>query len=106
MELPTLGGVNIRKIGELKGIEGNSGLPSLIQDDAEEKRSILQRLIEYRKRNGLGCLDKMAEKTAHFKADRLSAETLRMIITGDAPKMGIYVWKKISKALDALESTP
>lgn len=106
MELPPLCGVDIRTTGNQEGFEANSDPPSLIQGDAEVKRCTLHRLNEYRKRNGLGCLEKVAEKTAHFRADRLSAETLRMIITGDAPKMDISEWKKISKALDALENIP
>lgn len=103
MELPPLGDVEVEATGKQDAFESNSGLPSLIQGDAAVKRVILQRLSDYRKGNGLGCLEKVAEKTAHFKADRLSAEMLRMIITGDAPKMDMAEWKKIGKALDALE---
>lgn len=103
MELPPLGDVEVEATEKQEAFVTNSGPPSLIQADATVKRAILQRLSDYRKENGLGCLEKIAEKTAHFMADRLSAETLRMIITGDAPKMDIAEWEKIGKALDALE---
>lgn len=103
MELPPLGGVAVEAAGKQEALTSNTSPPSLIQDDAVVKRAIFQRLTDYRKKNGLGCLEKVAEKTAHFKAERLSTEALRMVITGDAPKMGMAEWEKISKALDALE---
>lgn len=104
MELPPQGGAEFETTGKQEALAVNSDPPSLIQDDAAKKRAILQRLNDYRKGNGLGCLEKVSEKTAHFKTDRLSAETLRMIITGDVPRMSMDEWEKIARALDALES--
>lgn len=73
------------------------------QAQAEEKRAIVQRLKDYRSANGRGCLEKVSEKTAHRKESRISADTLRDIAADCAPKMGLTEWRKISKALDALE---
>lgn len=104
MELPPLSAEKVEAAGKQEALAANSDPPSLIQDDAAKKRAILQRLNDYRKGNGLGCLEKVSEKTARFKTDRLSAETLRMIITGDVPRMSMDEWEKIARALDALES--
>lgn len=84
--------------------EEADGLPLPEQGEGVEKRLILKRLTAYRKNNGLGCLEKIASKTAYQKKDCLSAEQLRMILTGDAPRMDMEAWKKIARALDMLEA--
>lgn len=104
MELPPQGGAEFETMEKPEALAANSDPPSLIQDDAAKKRAILQRLNDYRKGNGLGCLEKVSKETVRFKTDRLSVETLRMIITEGAPRMSMAEWEKISRALDALES--
>lgn len=106
MELPQRGSQDVESTGKQEAFAANSDHTPAAQDDAAKKREILKRLSDYRQRNGLGCLEKVSEKTAYFKADRLSTERLRMIITGDAPKMDMAEWEKIAKALDALEGKP
>ena len=69
---------------------------------AEEKRAIFQRLRCYRETNGLGCLKNVAMKTAHRKRDRVNEDTLRNIVSGLCPKMEIYEWRKITRALNKL----
>ena len=105
MNLPPLGGVEI-DVPALppaveSAIESNPPGPE-VDAEAAEKRDILQRLLDYRKANGLGCLNVVSAKTAYRKSDRISANTMRMIITGDAPKLDISEWRKIAKALDVL----
>ena len=105
MELPPLGGVEI-DVPALppaveSAIESNPPGPE-VDAEAAEKRDILQRLLDYRKANGLGCLNVVSAKTAYRKSDRISTNTMRMIITGDAPKLDISEWRKIAKALDVL----
>ena len=97
MELPPLGSV------EVKPLKTESE-PAPIPDSGkgEEKRAILQRLKDYRAENGLGSLEKLSAKTAHQKGKRLSAETLRFLCAGGAPKMPMTDWRKISRALDLL----
>lgn len=73
------------------------------QSPAEEKRAIAQRLRDYRAAHGLGCLDAVAQKTAHRKGSRLPVDTLRDIAAGKAPKMELSEWRKIARALDLLE---
>lgn len=113
MELPPLGGVKI----QAESLEPSTAVgpaPSAAtaveaaitnqhQAQAEEKRAIVQRLKDYRNTYGRGCLEKVSEKTAHRKESRMSADTLRDIAADCAPKMGLTEWRKISKALDALE---
>lgn len=116
MELPPLGGVAVAVTGqELSVIERpdlttkaegeitNPELSARDQSEGAEKRAIVQRLKDYRSAHGRGCLDKVSEKTAHRKESRISADTLRDIAADCAPKMGLTEWRKISKALDALE---
>lgn len=104
IELPQLGREDVDTPGKQEASASKSDSLPAAQDDAAEKREILKRLSDYRKRNGLGCLEEISKKSAHFRGDRLSTERLRMIITGDAPKMDMAEWKKIAKALDALEN--
>lgn len=105
MELPPLGRVEIDvpalPVVIEPAIESDPPGPE-VDAEAAEKRDILQRLLDYRKANGLGCLNVVSAKTAYRKSDRISANTMRMIITGDAPKLDISEWRKIAKALDAL----
>ncbi len=72
-------------------------------DVSGEKRAILQRLKDYRAACGMGSLEAVSVKTAHQKGKRLSTETLRDLCADRAPKMPIEDWRKIARALDALE---
>ena len=113
MELPPLGGVKIQAeslepstaVGSASSVATvvEAAITNQHQAQAEEKRAIVQRLKDYRSANGRGCLEKVSEKTAHRKESRISADTLRDIDADCAPKMGLTEWRKISKALDALE---
>lgn len=104
MELPPLGGVVV----DLTGAAGpiiNPEPPPIELSEGDEKRAIVQRLKDYRNVHGRGCLDKVAEKTAHRREARLPVDTLRDIAADRAPKMELSEWRKISKALDALETS-
>ena len=69
---------------------------------AEEKMSILLRLQEYRKTNGVGCLADVARKT---RDKSVTAEFLRLLLSGDA-QASIATWRRISSALANLEPVP
>lgn len=71
------------------------------KSEAETKKCIFDRLRQYRKDHGLGCLDLVASKTAHLKKNRLSADMLRAALDGE--KLTVVDWLKIEKALDELE---
>lgn len=103
MELPALGGVVLEQV---EPVSDNSQRKTSTDEsagmsEAEEKRSILQRLKAYREVNGLGCLKAVARKTG--TKGRINDNTLRMILTGDAAPMPIEDWRLIGKALDRLE---
>lgn len=106
MELPPLGGVVVQGDALAEPLE--PGPPEQVKTESEdigaEKRAVVQRLKAYRDAYGLGCLDKVAEKTAHRKGARISEDTLRDIAGGCAPKMELSEWQKIAKALAALEA--
>lgn len=101
MELPTLGGVEVKPAEEVPEPVPEPKTPT----EAEEKREILQRLKDYRAAHGLGSLDAVSAKTAYFRDKRLTAEELRMILVGDGPPRPMADWRKISRALDALEKS-
>ena len=67
----------------------------------EEKQVILQRLLDYRQRNGVGSLNDVARK-AYGKS--ITADVLRMLVTGDAT-LTIAEWRSVGRALDKLEET-
>lgn len=69
--------------------------------EGEEKRAILQRLTDYRAAHGLGSLEVVSREPAHRTNDRISSNTLRMVLTGDI-KLPIDGWRKIARALDIL----
>ena len=110
MELPPLGGVIVEAkeqpdlTTEAEGQITNPELPAADQSGGAEKRAIVQRLKDYRSTHGRGCLDKISEKTAHRKEARISADVLRDIAADRAPKMELSEWRKIARALDALEA--
>lgn len=110
MELPPLGGVIVEAkeqpdlTPEAEGQITNPELPAADQSGGAEKRAIVQRLKDYRSTHGRGCLDKVSEKTAHRKEARISADVLRDIAADRAPKMELSEWRKIARALDALEA--
>ena len=117
LELPPLGKVAVVETGqailtteqpdsavEAEGQVTNSEYPATDRSEGAEKRAIVQRLKHYRSANGRGCLDKVSEKTAHRKEARISADTLRDIAADLAPKMELSEWRKIARALDALEA--
>lgn len=112
MELPPLGGVMVEVkeqpdlTTEAEGQTTNPELPAADQSGGAEKRAIVQRLKDYRSTHGRGCLDKVSEKTAHRKEARISADVLRDIAADRAPKMELSEWRKIARALDALEAVP
>lgn len=109
MELPPLGGVMVEAkeqpdlTPEAEGQITNPEFPAVDQSGGAEKRAIVQRLKDYRSAHGRGCLDKVSEKTAHRKEARISADVLRDIAADRAPKMELSEWRKIARALDALE---
>lgn len=104
MELPPLGGVEVTAAVVLSppAPADNPESPS----EGNEKRSILQRLVEYRKVHGLGLLEALeavSVKTAHNKSQRISADALRSILADGASPGPMEEWRKISRALDKLE---
>lgn len=110
MELPPLGGVElVPDAGPETPADKGPPKPKMTppttpETEGEEKRVIVQRLKDYRSTHGRGCLDKVSEKTAHRKEARISADVLRDIAADRAPKMGLSEWRKIARALDALEA--
>lgn len=67
----------------------------------EEKQAILQRLLDYRQRNGAGSLNDVARKTY---GKSITPDVLRLLVTGDAT-LTIAEWRAIGRALDKLEET-
>lgn len=74
--------------------------PECIKPTArEEKQKILDRLIAYRDKYGLGSFNDVANKT---RVKAITADTLRMLIKGDAV-LNIAEWRAVGRALDELE---
>lgn len=67
--------------------------------EREEKQKILERLKQYREKNGLGCLSAVARKACR---KGITDNILRMLLQGDATAT-IQDWRAIGKALDKLE---
>lgn len=65
----------------------------------EEKQQILQRLLDYRQRNGAGSLGDVARKT-NMKS--ITSDVLRLLVNGDAT-LSITEWRAIGRALGKLE---
>lgn len=101
MEIPPLDAVEVKPAEEVPEPVPEPMTPT----EAEEKREILQRLKDYRAAHGLGSLEAVSAKTAYFRDKRLTAEELRMILVGDGPPRSIEDWRKIGRALDALEKS-
>lgn len=111
MELPQLGRVDVRLI-EPEAEAPPASDETLFREhdltegtEGAEKRVILQRLKDYRAAHGLGSLEAVSAKTAYFRDKRLTAEELRMILVGDGPPRPIDDWRKIGRALAALEKS-
>lgn len=73
------------------------------KSDAGEKQAIVKQLKDYRAASGLGSLEAVSVKTAHFKGQRISTDKLRDICADRAPRMEMADWRKIMRALDLLE---
>ena len=67
--------------------------------EREEKQKILERLTQYREKNGLGCLSAVARKACR---KGITDNILRMLLQGDATAT-IQDWRAIGKTLDKLE---
>lgn len=67
--------------------------------ERDEKQKILERLIQYREKNGLGCLTAVARKACR---KGITDNILRMLLQGDAT-VTLQDWRAIGKALDKLE---
>lgn len=67
--------------------------------EREEKQKILERLTQYREKNGLGCLSAVARKACR---KGITDNILRMLLQG-AATVTIQDWRAIGKALDKLE---
>lgn len=67
--------------------------------ERDEKQKILERLRQYRGKNGLGCLSAVARKACR---KGITDNILRMLLQGDAT-VTIQDWRAIGKALDKLE---
>lgn len=65
----------------------------------EEKQAILQRLLDYRQRNGIGSLGDVARKT-NLKS--ITVDVLRLLVNGDAT-LSITEWRAVGRALGKLE---
>ena len=92
MELPELCGAAVTPF---TGPEDEDG-----PTEAEEKRAILQRLQEFRDKNGVGCLTQV---TRRMGRSALRAEVLRGVLTGDSV-LEIRDWRRIGRALDRLDA--
>lgn len=92
MELPELCGATVTPF---TGPEDEDG-----PTEAEEKRAILQRLQEFREKNGVGCLTQV---TRRMGRSALRAEVLRGVLTGDSV-LEIRDWRRIGRALDRLDA--
>ncbi len=99
MELPQLGKVEVVTKPQAPPAQKAAAEAS---SEGDEKRKILQRLTEYRKTHGLGCLKAVASATR--TKGQINDNTLRMILTGDAPSMPIEDWRRINRALQRLEA--
>lgn len=67
--------------------------------ERDEKQKILERLRQYREKNGLGCLTAVARKACR---KGITDNILRMLLRGDAT-VTLQDWRAIGKALDKLE---
>ena len=96
-ELPAIGMVHVKvdaQVEEIAPVEE----PKMTAK--EEKQAILQRLLDYRQRNGAGSLNDVARKTY---GKSITPDVLRLLVTGDAT-LSIAEWRAIGRALDKLEA--
>ena len=98
LELPPLGGVEAITEGTVPVLPENGETMS----QAEEKRTILRRLKDYRAAHGPGCLAAVSVKTARRRDQRISYDVLRHICADGAPKLPMSDWRSIGRALDVL----
>lgn len=95
---PDLGGVQVRRAEGLRGEKPE--LPTKRHrseaNEKAEKDAITTRLREFRKRNGLGCLNVLAQKCG---SGGITADVLRDVING-AAVLPMASWRRIGKALD------
>lgn len=112
MELPALGGVEVLPKPatlEAPGLIDLSGCSGSEEEEPppvevaggrnkEEKQAILARLREYRRAHGLGCWNAVASEAG----GGVTPELIRDMLLGkESPP--IADWRRIAKALDALE---
>lgn len=106
-EVPAIGMPQVRVEVQVEEPKEEAPATNRLADTAqklsnkEEKQVILQRLLDYRQRNGVGSLNDVARK-AYGKS--ITADVLRMLLTGDAT-LTIAEWRSVGRALDKLEET-
>ena len=96
-EMPVIDAVCIRTQTEVEEKTVPSEVPKV--SVREEKQQILQRLLDYRQRNGAGSLGDVARKT---NVKSITVDVLRLLVNGDAT-LSITEWRAIGRALGKLE---
>lgn len=95
-ELPAIGMAHVEVEAQ---VEENEPAEEPKMTAKEEKQAILQRLLDYRQRNGAGSLNDVARKTY---GKSITPDVLRLLVTGDAT-LSMAEWRAIGRALDKLE---
>lgn len=97
-KFPDLNGVEAQKTVVLRGEkpEVPTAVRRTLHNEKAEKTAIADRLREYRRQNGLGCLNVLAQKCG---SGGITADVLRDAING-AAVLPIASWRRIGKALD------
>ena len=104
-EVPAIGMPHVRVEVQVEEPKEEAPATNRLADTAqrlsakEEKQAILQRLLDYRQRNGIGSLGDVARKT-NIKS--VTTDVLRLLVTGDAT-LSISEWRAIGRALGKLE---
>ena len=105
-EVPAIGMPQVRVEVQVEEPKEEAPATNRLADTAqklpnkEEKQAILQRLLDYRQRNGAGSLNDVARKTY---GKSITPDVLRLLVTGDAV-LTIAEWRAIGRALDKLEA--
>ena len=105
-EVPAIGMPQVRVEVQVEEPKEETPATNRLADTAqklpnkEEKQAILQRLLDYRQRNGAGSLNDVARKTY---GKSITPDVLRLLVTGDAV-LTIAEWRAIGRALDKLEA--
>lgn len=68
--------------------------------EAEEKRAIQKRLMDYRTRHGVGCF---TDVSRNVKDKEITPDILRQLVTGDI-SLPVAKWRKIGRGLEKLEA--